>query len=99
MRSALRVAGEACLTVGVVVGLFAAYLMWGTGPRAAQEQDQFATQLNQAWRASPGSASASPNPAVPDPITVVTGEPFAFMRIPAFGAQWRFTIIQGTQLA
>jgi sortase A len=102
VRSALRVAGEACLTVGVLVGLFAAYLVWGTGPRAAQAQDQFAQQLNRAWRAGPASPSEAgrvPAPAVPDRVTLVTGEPFAFLRIPAFGAQWRFTIIQGTQLA
>ena len=36
---------------------------------------------------------------MPDRSSLVTGEPFAFLRIPAFGAQWRFTIIQGTQLA
>lgn len=28
-----------------------------------------------------------------------TGQPFAYIRIPAFGAHWRFTIIQGTALA
>ncbi len=102
MRSTLRVAGEACLTAGVLVGLFAAYLMWGTGPRAARAQDQFAAQLNQAWQADPGTPGGGGRgavPAVPDRITLVTGEPFAFLRIPAFGAQWRFTIIQGTQLA
>ena len=102
MRSTLRAAGEACLTAGVLVGLFAAYLVWGTGPRAAQAQDQFAAQLNQAWRANPGPPSDAGQglaPAVPDRITLATGEPFAFLRIPAFGAQWRFTIIQGTQLA
>ena len=28
-----------------------------------------------------------------------TGQPFAFIRIPAFGEQWRYTLIQGTALA
>ena len=28
-----------------------------------------------------------------------TGQPFAFIKIPAFGQQWRFTLIQGTALA
>jgi sortase A len=102
MRSALRVAGEVCVTAGVLVGLFTAYLVWGTGPRAAQAQDRFAAQLNQSWRAGPPvlpGAGQDPAPAVPDRITLVTGEPFAFLRIPAFGAQWRFTVIQGAQLA
>src|SRR5882724_6010418 len=102
MRSTLRVAGEVCLTAGVLVGLFAASLMGGTGPRAAQAQNRFAAQLNQAWRASPGPPSSAAQglaPTVPDRIILATGRPFAFLRIPAFGAQWRFTIIQGTQLA
>jgi sortase A len=103
MRITIRVAGEACLTGGVIVALFLGYLLWGTGPRAVQAQDQFAARLNHAWRASAPAAGATPAAGVPpaaaDPITVAVGEPFAFLRIPAFGAQWRFTIIEGTALA
>ena len=29
----------------------------------------------------------------------MTGQPFAYIRIPAFGPHWRFTIVQGTALA
>jgi sortase A len=79
------------------VALFLAYLLWGTGPRAAQAQNQFAAQLNHAWRAE--SPSAGGAPAAADRTTVMVGEPFAFLRIPAFGARWRFTLIEGTALA
>jgi sortase A len=102
LRSIFRVAGELCLTAGLLAGLFTVYLVWGSGPRAARAQDQFAAQLNQEWRAAPAapaSAGQAPASAVPDRITLVSGEPFAFLRIPAFGAQWRFTVIEGTQLA
>ena len=98
MRIAFRVIGEACLTGGVIVAAFLAYMVWGTGPRAAQAQDQFAAQLNQAWRAGPAPGPGVIPPAA-DRITVEAGKPFAFLRIPAFGAQWRFTIIEGTELA
>jgi sortase A len=97
MRTAIRVTGEVCLTLGVVVALFLAYLMWGSGQRAARAQDQFSAQLNREWRAGPVPVGVLP--ARPDRITLMTGEPFAFLRIPAFGPQWRFTIIEGTQLA
>jgi sortase A len=97
MRSAIRVTGEVCLTFGVVVALFLAYLMWGSGQRAAQAQDQFTAQLNREWKASPVTVGLIP--ARPDRVTLETGEPFAFLRIPAFGPQWRFTIVEGTQLA
>jgi hypothetical protein len=35
----------------------------------------------------------------PERFDVATGQPFAFIRIPAFGQQWRYTFIQGTALA
>jgi len=97
MRSAIRVIGEVCLTVGVITALFLAYLTWGSGQRAAQAQDQFTAQLNREWQAGPLAAGAIR--ARPDQLRLVTGEPFAFLRIPAFGVRWRFTIIEGTQLA
>jgi sortase A len=34
-----------------------------------------------------------------DPIQLMSSQPFAFLQIPAFGAQWRFTLIEGTTLA
>jgi sortase A len=97
MRSAIRVTGEVFLTFGVVVALFLAYLMWGSGEREARAQDQFTAQLNREWQSSPVTVGLLP--PRPDPITLRTGEPFAFLRIPAFGPQWRFTIVEGTTLA
>ena len=102
MRSVLRFFGEACLTAGVVALLFVAYLLWGTGWHTAAVQDQFAAQLNEQWhdhlRSAVGPAGR-PLAIPPDPIHVVAWQPFAFIRIPAFGAHWRFTIIEGTKLA
>ena len=37
--------------------------------------------------------------AAAKPIELVTGRPFALLRIPAFGAQWRFAVVEGTTLA
>jgi sortase A len=94
-RAFLRSFGELCLTAGVILLLFIAYLFWGTAWRASDAQNAFASQLNQQW-AHPG---AQENPLDPGPIHLVTGQPFAFIRVPAFGKNWRFTIIQGTALA
>ncbi len=62
--------------------------------------------------ASPASASpASVRPVAvrtvhaghiriaPEAFHVATGQPFAFIEVPAFGAGWEFPIIQGTDLA
>ena len=104
MRSILRICGEACLTAGTVVLLFVAYLLWGTGWHAADAQSQFAAELNNQWRhAHVGPVgrpllrtAGSPLVVPSDPIHLVPWQPFAFIRIPSFGAQWRFSIIEGT---
>jgi sortase A len=97
MRTLIRGFGELCLTVGVILLLFIAYLFWGTAWLASNAQHAFASQLNRQW-AQAGSPS-SPFDARPDALHLVTGQPFAFIRIPAFGKNWRFTIVQGTSLA
>lgn len=97
MRAVVRGFGELCLTAGVVLLLFIAYLFWGTAWQAGTAQRDLSDQLNREW-SHPG---ASPDPFHPsaDAIHLVTGQPFAFIRIPAFGKNWRFTIVQGTALA
>jgi len=97
MRTLIRGFGELCLTVGVILLLFIAYLFWGTAWQASNAQHAFASQLNRQWAQS-GSSSTPFDPR-PDALHLVTGQPFAFIRIPAFGKSWRFTIIQGTTLA
>jgi len=103
MRQALRVTGELLLTAGAITLLFAAYLLWGSGLRAASAQRQFTSELNEQWSHAPRPhlvAQAGAIDMVPETYNeVATGQPFAFIRIPAFGQNWRFTLIQGTALA
>ena len=113
MRQTLRVTGEALLTIGAVILLFVAYLLWGSALRAASAQRQFTNELNEQWLHGPQPDPAvrgqrSPGGRLPpvkavhiltERFSVATGQPFAFIRIPAFGQDWRFTVIQGTDLA
>jgi sortase A len=110
MRQALRVTGEVLLAVGAVILLFVAYLVWGSSLRAASAQRQFANELNERWLHGPRPGTAGRGGVVPgghlpsvtivpERFDVATGQPFAFIRIPAFGRNWRFTVIQGTALA
>jgi sortase A len=100
VRTVIRGLGELLVTAGVVVLLFVAYLMWGTALRAGDAQHQLSSQLNQQWASgSGGGAGRAARPPRADQITLTTGQPFAFIRIPAFGPHWRFTIIQGAALA
>jgi sortase A len=92
MRIALRAFGEGCVTAGAVVVLFLAYLLWGTAQQASQHQHAFASQLQQEWGGHRGAGPVAAR------LRLVTGKPFAFIRIPRFGAAWRFAIVQGTGL-
>jgi sortase A len=97
VRQVIRAAGEILLTAGVVGLLFLGYLVWGTGLRAASAQRALSGELNHEWRQGPVRGDAVG--ASPERFDVATGQPFAFIRIPAFGKQWRYTLIQGTALA
>jgi len=97
VRQVIRTAGEIFLTFGVIGLLFISYLIWGTALRADSAQRQLSTELNQEWRQAPVRGDAAG--ASPEQFDVATGQPFAFITIPAFGPHWRFTLIQGTALA
>jgi sortase A len=97
VRQVIRAAGEILLTAGAIGLLFIGYLVWGTGLRAASAQRALTNELNQQWRQALARGDAIN--ASPEDFNVATGQPFAFIRIPAFGKQWRFTLIQGTALA
>jgi sortase A len=100
VRTVIRGLGELLVTLGVVVLLFVAYLMWGTALRASSAQHQLSQELNQQWAgSSAGGGRAAARPAQPEQLSLVTGQPFAYIRIPAFGPHWQFTLIQGTALA
>ena len=90
MRSFLRGIGEILVTCGVVVALFAGYLFWGTGLQEGDAQQRFASELA-SQRAEPGLSQAGLASG-----RLVPGHPFAFIRIPAFGRNWRFAIVEGT---
>jgi sortase A len=97
VRTVFRGFGELCLTAGVILLLFIAYLLWGTAWQASNAQHSLSSQLNREW-AHQGGSSNRIDPRA-DALHLVTGQPFAFIEIPAFGKGWKFTIIQGTQLA
>lgn len=64
--------------------LFIAYELWGTGEYTRGAQRELDRDLQHAWNA----------PA--DRVKPVDGKGFAVLRIPRFGAKYRFVILQGT---
>jgi len=83
--------GELLVTAGVVVAMFVVWQLWWTDVVAGRETDRAAADLARLW--DDGSAGGS---ARPDDVAVRRGEPFALLRIPRFGADWRRPVVEGT---
>jgi sortase A len=49
LRTGVRAAGELMITFGLVVLLFVAYELWGTGLQTARAQDKAQEQIEQEW--------------------------------------------------
>ncbi|MCT1426398.1 MULTISPECIES: class E sortase [Corynebacterium] len=81
--SASQVVGEALLTFGVLLLLFAFYEAFWTNLASAKLQNNAENSLEQQW-VNPRTAS-----------TRELGEAFARMYIPAFGSDYQFAIIEG----
>ncbi|EEI18186.1 class E sortase [Corynebacterium lipophiloflavum] len=81
--SASQVAGEALLTLGVVLLLFAFYEAFWTNLASARLQNNAENSLEEQW-VNPRTAS-----------TRELGEAFARMYIPSFGSDYQFALIEG----
>jgi sortase A len=93
VRTAVRTAGELLLTAGLVVLLFAAYLVVGTGWENDRDQSAASAELDRQWAgASPGPATAAPGGPAP-----AVGEPLARLHVPRFGRV--YTVLEGTSQA
>ena len=67
VRGGLRLVGEVLITGGLVVLLFAAYLMWGTNLKTAAAQDDLRDELLQQWAQAPAAAAPAAVPDAPAP--------------------------------
>ncbi len=106
----LGVIGELSLTAGVVMLLFVSWQMWfGDMIIGSQKQAEAAALAeqwaNEAAEAPPAetappaegeSTQADEAPAIPVRGEPGSGDTFAIMQVPRFGADWQFTIASGT---
>ncbi|HZB29841.1 MAG TPA: class E sortase [Streptosporangiaceae bacterium] len=88
MRTIIRSFGELCITAGLILLLFVAYELWGTGRYTAGQQNRLSQELNRDWQN--------------DKVTterVRLGRGMALIRIPRLGENYRFVIIEGVSVA
>ncbi len=102
VRTAVRGAGEAFITLGVVLLLFVVYQLYWTDVVSAGKQADATTALDQQWAGADKPVIAAPADAGPQrtsSYSVAQGEGFAKMYIPSFGADYQFTVLEGTDPA
>ena len=88
----MRNAGEVLITLGMVVLLFVVYEVYWTDLISAGKQSDATTALDNQWQ-DPTAA----DPGRKDHFQGLgEGDGFAKMYIPAFGADYHFTIVEGT---
>ncbi|MFJ5290341.1 MULTISPECIES: class E sortase [unclassified Streptomyces] len=108
VRLIVRSFSELCITVGALIVLFVAYLLFWTGVKADNAADHQIDDLHHQWArsaaATPGPAPGSgatapskPKPAAPPaPVAYHAGKPFAVMYIPRLGGSWSRPVLQNT---
>ncbi|MER5788923.1 class E sortase [Streptomyces sp. NPDC001980] len=97
MRVIVRTVSELCITVGTLIVLFVAYVLFWTGVKADSEMHDQIDQLQRQWSAKATvhpTAKATAAPA--QPAAYHYGKPFAIMYIPRFGFTWNKPVLEGT---
>jgi sortase A len=104
VRTVLRGLGKTCISAGVLILLFVAYQLWGTGIAEARSQRalkrEFASSLSSTTTAAPTTTpstaagatttTAAPPPALPPPPS---GSAVAIIKIPKIGVN--AAVVQG----
>ena len=88
----LALAGEILITLGVLVLGFLAWQLGFNNLIASGSQHAAASTLSQGFSAA-GASGSSSKPVVD--TAPRTGKGFAVVRIPRFGASWKYTVAEG----
>ncbi|MFS2294420.1 MAG: class E sortase [Actinomadura sp.] len=86
MRTLIRGMGELTITAGLILMLFVTYQLWGTGRYTQDQQDRLSEEMLSDWK-SPKFTTER----------VKLGEGLAMIRIPRFGKDWSFVIVEGVE--
>ncbi|MFI9810856.1 class E sortase [Saccharothrix variisporea] len=91
-RRTVRTVGELLITFGLVILLFVVYEVYITDLISAGKQDDATHALDDKW----GANTVQADPQRQAQYDLVEGEAFAKMYIPAFGPDFKFSIVEGT---
>ncbi|MFJ8931760.1 class E sortase [Streptomyces sp. NPDC102364] len=102
VRVAIRTFSELCITVGALIVLFVAYVLFWTGVKADSAMGSQIDDLQDQWAKRP-VASAAPDDgrtsaAPPKQGPYKDGKPFGVMYIPRLGFTWNKPVLQDTKV-
>jgi LPXTG-site transpeptidase (sortase) family protein len=92
IRTVVRTVGEICITLGMILLLFAAYEVWGKTAAVNAHQNDLNSQLAQEWNGPTAAPSASAGPKA-DVLPPPDGRAIARLYIPRMNKQW--IVVQG----
>ncbi|MFE6094320.1 class E sortase [Streptomyces massasporeus] len=95
MRVIVRTVSELCITVGSLIVLFVAYVLFWTGVKADGVMDDQIDLLRKEWSKPRPPAGGSPA-GTAKPAPYAEGRPFAIMYIPRLGFTWNKPVLEGT---
>ncbi|NRQ31579.1 class E sortase [Nonomuraea sp. NN258] len=85
MRAVLRAVGELSITAGLIMMMFCAYLLWGTGAYTQRQQVRLQRELS--------AKVTGEEPAKLAKIQL--GKALALLRIPRLGRDYRYAVVEG----
>lgn len=94
--TALGVVGEIAITAGVILVLFVVYTLWGTGIQAAQAQDRLRDDFDASMQPTSKPDEKDDKTGI-DPDDIKLGDAYALLKVPRFGEDWAWTVVQGTK--
>jgi sortase A len=97
MRRIIGGVGRGLVTIGILILLFVAYQLWGTGIYEAREQSRLKAEFAKELAAAKAKArqSATPTTTVP-PVAPPDGQAVGIIQIPKIGVER--AIVQGTSV-
>jgi len=103
LRRVLGAVGRALVTAGILILLFVAYQLWGTGYFEARAQDNLRDDFTSQLDTVPTTPTAAPEEPETTPSTAAAiavpldGDPVAIIRIPKIGVDK--VVVEGTTVA
>jgi sortase A len=105
VRRIVAGAGRTCIAAGVLILLFVAYQLWGTGLAEARSQDRLRSDFLDALETPRSTTTTTPDSTEPDGTTTTvaaapptpTGEAVAIIRIPKIGVEK--AVVEGVSVA